>query len=136
MTCCAQRVRMRMRMRVRGSVRARLRVPIPAPARSRLAAHRARRSFGTEEYAKHITRSDKARRAAVACPSGQSALVRTSGHSAAAALPFLATGASATGTNGTPSELRTLFSISMASAGFSFRNSRQLSLPWPIFSPL
>ena len=31
---------------------------------------------------------------------------------------------------------RTLFSISNASSGFSRRNSRALSLPWPIFSPL
>ena len=37
---------------------------------------------------------------------------RASGHSAAMALPFLPAGASATGINGTPSDSRTLFSIS------------------------
>ena len=35
-----------------------------------------------------------------------------------------------------PAASRTLFSISKASSGFSRRNSRALSLPWPIFSPL
>ena len=39
-------------------------------------------------------------------------------------------------TAATPSDSRTLFSISTAISGFSFRNSRALSLPWPIFSPL
>ena len=38
--------------------------------------------------------------------------------------------------SGTPMASRTLFSISRASSGFSRRNSRALSLPWPIFSPL
>src|SRR5262245_41151558 len=36
----------------------------------------------------------------------------------------------------TPTAARTLFSISAASSGCSMRNSRALSLPWPIFSPL
>ena len=36
----------------------------------------------------------------------------------------------------TPIDSRTLFSISTANAVFSRRNSRALSLPWPIFSPL
>ena len=34
-----------------------------------------------------------------------------------------------------PSDSRTLFSISRAKAGFSRKNSRALSRPWPIFSP-
>ena len=37
---------------------------------------------------------------------------------------------------GMPTDSRTLFSISRARSGFSRRNSRALSLPWPIFSPL
>ena len=37
---------------------------------------------------------------------------------------------------GIPTDSRTLFSISRARSGFSRRNSRALSLPWPIFSPL
>lgn len=36
----------------------------------------------------------------------------------------------------TPSDSRMRFSISRAISGFSRRNSRALSLPWPIFSPL
>ena len=44
--------------------------------------------------------------------------------------------ASAPGSSGMPTASRTLFSISWAISGFSFRNSRALSLPWPIFSPL
>ena len=40
------------------------------------------------------------------------------------------------GSSGMPIDSRTLFSISSASSGFSRRNSRALSLPWPIFSPL
>ena len=36
----------------------------------------------------------------------------------------------------TPSDSRILFSISRAMSGFSRRNSRALSLPWPIRSPL
>ena len=44
--------------------------------------------------------------------------------------------ASAPGSSRMPSASRTLFSISNARSGFSFRNSRELSLPWPIFSPL
>ena len=39
-------------------------------------------------------------------------------------------------TSGTPMASRTLFSISTARSRFSRRNSRALSLPWPIFSPL
>ena len=39
-------------------------------------------------------------------------------------------------TGGMPTDSRTLFSISRASSAFSRRNSRALSLPWPIFSPL
>ena len=35
-----------------------------------------------------------------------------------------------------PRDSRTLFSISRAISGFSRRNSRALSFPWPIFSPL
>ena len=42
----------------------------------------------------------------------------------------------AAGSSGMPIAARTLFSISTARSGFSFRNSRALSLPWPIFSPL
>ena len=42
----------------------------------------------------------------------------------------------APGSSGMPISRRTLFSISMARSGFSFRKSRALSLPWPIFSPL
>ncbi len=42
----------------------------------------------------------------------------------------------APGRSGMPTAARTLFSISTARSGFSFRNSRALSLPWPIFSPL
>ena len=37
---------------------------------------------------------------------------------------------------GMPRDSRTLFSISCANSGFSRRNSRALSRPWPIFSPL
>ena len=44
--------------------------------------------------------------------------------------------ASAAGSSGMPIDSRTLFSISKAMSGFSRRNSRALSLPWPIFSPL
>ena len=44
--------------------------------------------------------------------------------------------ASAPGSSGMPSDSRTLFSISRARSGFSRRNSRALSLPWPMFSPL
>ena len=36
----------------------------------------------------------------------------------------------------TPTAARILFSISCAISGLAFRNSRALSLPWPIFSPL
>ena len=42
----------------------------------------------------------------------------------------------ATASSGMPSEARTLVSISRDSSGFSRRNSRALSRPWPIFSPL
>eukprot|EP01136_Pigoraptor_vietnamica_P033128 Opistho-1_new@95706 len=38
--------------------------------------------------------------------------------------------------SGIPSDSRTLFSISRDRSGFSRRNSRALSRPWPIFSPL
>ena len=48
----------------------------------------------------------------------------------------LASGVSAPGSSRIPAAARTLFSISKARSGFSFRNSRALSLPWPIFSPL
>ena len=44
--------------------------------------------------------------------------------------------ACAPGRSGMPIASRTLFSISIARSGFSFRKSRALSLPWPIFSPL
>ena len=50
----------------------------------------------------------------------------------AAAAPL----AKAAACNGTPKASRTLFSISSAISGFSRKNSRALSLPWPIFSPL
>src|SRR5574344_2098222 len=40
------------------------------------------------------------------------------------------------GSRAMPRLSRTLFSISNASAGLSRRNSRALSRPWPIFSPL
>ena len=45
-------------------------------------------------------------------------------------------GLGAPGSSGMPIASRTLFSISTARSGFSRRNSRALSLPWPIFSPL
>ena len=47
-----------------------------------------------------------------------------------------ASSSAAPGRSGMPTAARTLFSISIARSGFSFRNSRALSLPWPIFSPL
>ena len=42
----------------------------------------------------------------------------------------------AAGTGFRPKDSRTFDSISAAMSGFSLRNSRVLSLPWPIFSPL
>ena len=47
-----------------------------------------------------------------------------------------ASASTSAGSSGMPSDSRTLFSISRASSGFSRRNSRALSRPWPIFSPL
>src|SRR5450830_454495 len=54
-------------------------------------------------------------------------------HSASAAAAGLV---SAGGSRAMPRLSRTLFSISRARSGFSRRNSRALSRPWPIFSPL
>src|SRR5574344_2378149 len=61
-------------------------------------------------------------------------------------LPALAAGAASAlavagvgvppGSRAMPRLSRTLFSISNAKAGLSRRNSRALSRPWPIFSPL
>ena len=41
-----------------------------------------------------------------------------------------------TAISGNPTATRILFSISRAMCGLARRNSRTLSLPWPIFSPL
>ena len=60
------------------------------------------------------------------------------GHAGRGGRPYSAAGvaSSPVGSRLTPRDSRMRFSISWARSGFSRRNSRALSLPWPIFSPL
>ena len=78
------------------------------------------------------------RRKGVADPSGAANGVIVGGSTQSLTTLSLAGSpvACAPGRSGMPIASRTLFSISIARSGFSFRKSRALSLPWPIFSPL
>jgi len=70
--------------------------------------------------------------AAMLAPGKQAQRAGAQGGGVYAASPVVGSAPS----TGTPSDARTLFSISRARSAFSRRNSRALSLPWPIFSPL